>query len=172
MCRSHLLSLLCLAFLVTVAGCTGTNPPNPPNLPDLRPGATMDEALRAGRAAASFPAADEDYFHDMDGGGNLTKSQIVGRNNWIVWTGGNDHLWDDLTLKSVGNFDLLKTISSYPYPKGSKLPDFGRHNRWWYLGLVNEPCFQEAKAPNKDRWGLWIDTRQADCPADPFENEA
>ncbi len=170
MCRSHLLSLLCLAFLVTIAGCTGTNPPNPPNPPAAR--TVVDEARLAGRDAASFPAADEDYFHDMDGGGNLTKSQIVGRNNWIVWTGGNDHLWDDLTLKSVGNFDLLKTISSYPYPKGSKLPDFGRHNRWWYLGLVNEPCFQEAKAPNKDRWGLWIDTRQADCPADPFENEA
>jgi hypothetical protein len=176
MCRSNrlaLLSLFCLLSLLSlliVFGCTNNGKPPGPKPPSG--GAVVDEARKAGRDAASFPAADEDYFHDMDGGGNLTKSQIIGRNNWIVWTGGNDHLWDVLTLKSVGNFDLLKTISSYPYPKGSKLPDFGRHNRWWYLGLVNEPCFEEAKEPNKDRWGLWLDTRRADCPADPFENEA
>ncbi|PYQ65055.1 MAG: hypothetical protein DMF53_06355 [Acidobacteria bacterium] len=172
MCRSHLLSLFFLSFLAAITGCSGNGKPPTPPSPGPHPREVVDEARLAGRAAASFPAADEDYFHDMDGGGNLTKSQIIGRNNWIVWTGGNDHLWDDLTLKSVGNFDLLKTISSYPYPKGSKLPSYGRHNRWWYLGLVNEPCFKEAKGPNPDRHGLWLDTRQADCPADPFENEA
>jgi hypothetical protein len=172
MCRSHLLSLFFLSFLAAITGCSGNGKPPTPPSPGPHPREVVDEARLAGRDAASFPAADEDYFHDMDGGGNLTKSQIIGRNNWIVWTGGNDHLWDDLTLKSVGNFDLLKTISSYPYPKGSKLPSYGRHNRWWYLGLVNEPCFKEAKGPNPDRHGLWLDTRQADCPADPFENEA
>ena len=31
-------------------------------------GRVQDEALRAKRTVASFPAADEDYFHDMDGG--------------------------------------------------------------------------------------------------------
>jgi hypothetical protein len=30
--------------------------------------ATLDEALAIGREAATLPAADEDYFHDMDGG--------------------------------------------------------------------------------------------------------
>src|SRR5262245_39270887 len=30
-------------------------------------GKVLDEAMRANRTAASFPAADEDYFHDMDG---------------------------------------------------------------------------------------------------------
>ena len=44
-----------------------------------------------------FPAADEDYFHDMDGALPLTKEQIQGRNMWIVWTGGNDRLWDVLS---------------------------------------------------------------------------
>ena len=33
-----------------------------------QPGTVKDEAMRAGRTAASFPAADEDYFADMDGG--------------------------------------------------------------------------------------------------------
>src|SRR5690349_9923796 len=32
------------------------------------PGHVLDEAARAKRTAESFPAADEDYFHDMDGG--------------------------------------------------------------------------------------------------------
>ncbi len=132
----------------------------------------VDEARLAGRDAASLPAADEDYYHDMDGGVPLTPAQVVGRNNWIVWTAGNDRLWDVLTDKSAGSFDLLKTISSYPYPEDSKLPQYGRHNRWKWHGLVNEPCFEEPKGPDPDRFGLWLDKRRGDCPPDPFENEA
>ena len=33
-----------------------------------QPGKVLDEAKLAGRTAASFPHAGEDYFHDMDGG--------------------------------------------------------------------------------------------------------
>jgi hypothetical protein len=36
-------------------------------------------ASRVGRTAASLPAASEDYFHDMDGGGSLTREEIQGR---------------------------------------------------------------------------------------------
>src|SRR5262249_31763460 len=50
-------------------------------------GHVLDEASRAGRSAESFPAADEDYFHDMDGGGALAREEVQGRNTWIVWTG-------------------------------------------------------------------------------------
>ena len=164
MSRPNWWSILFLSFLIAVAGCTGKTPQPVTQV-------VVDEAKTAGRDAASFPAADEDYYHDMDGGGTLTPSQVVGRNNWIVWTAGNDHLWDVLSEKSVGAFDLLKTVSSYPYPKDSKLPQFGRHNRWKHLGLVNEPCFEEAKGPDPNRYGLWLDTRRADCPADPFEND-
>ena len=78
-------------------------------------GAVLDEALCAGRDGRSFPAADEDYFRDMDYGVTKDPSQVAsalapyvpnisgadavsaavkGRNNWIVWTGGNDRLWD------------------------------------------------------------------------------
>jgi hypothetical protein len=89
---------------------------------------------------------------------------VRGRNNWIVWTGGNDRFWDKLNPTSFGTIDLLKTVSSYP-------GKYGRHNRWRYLGLVNEPCFQEAKAPRTDRYGLWLDTRKPGCGDDPFENE-
>lgn len=135
--------------------------------------------------AASWRMADDDYFQAMDRGATkdpaalardldpyvpgitpdaALKAAVIGRNNWIVWTAGNDRFWDDLAAKSFGNVDLLKTISSAP---GSK---FGRHNRWTYLGLINEPCFEEAKAPRPDRFGLYLDQRKPGCQPDPFED--
>ncbi|MEA1651947.1 hypothetical protein UAJ10_23410 [Nitrospirillum sp. BR 11164] len=127
-----------------------------------------DEAMKAGRAADTFPAADEDYFKDMDGGAKLTQDEVIGRNNWIVWTGGNDRFWDIITNSAFGNFDLLKTISSH------KTLPFGRHNRFEQLGLMNEPCFVEPTEPSKDQFGLWLDQRvknDPNCPDDPFANE-
>jgi hypothetical protein len=130
-----------------------------------QPGEVKDEAMRAGRTVASFPHADEDYFHDMDGGLALTPDEIRGRNMWIVWSGGNDRFWNGLSDYTFGAFDLLKIISSHPSL------GYSRDNRWAYLGLVNEPCFETPKAPNTDRRGLWVDVRSKDCPPDPFENE-
>lgn len=116
--------------------------------------------------ADSFPAADENYFKEMDGGVDLTANEVKGRNNWIVWTGGNDRFWDDLVNRSFGAVDFLKIISSHPSVK-----HLSRDTRWKYLGLVNEPCFEKPQAARSDRFGLWLDTRSKDCPADPFENE-
>ena len=82
-------SLMLTAVIGTMA-CGGGKP---------KPGTVLDEAMRAKRTVDSFPAADEDYFHDMDGGLPLTKEQIQGRNMWIVWTGGNDRLWDVLSRR-------------------------------------------------------------------------
>src|SRR5258708_17861 len=100
-----------------------------------KPGTVKDEALAVGRDAASFLAADEDYFQDMDNKEsmdpaavravlapyvpNVTAADSVnhfvkGRNNWIVWTGGNDRFWDRIFVNSFGTIDLLKTVSSYP----------------------------------------------------------
>jgi len=134
---------------------------------EKKPGTVQDEARRAHRGPESFPAADEDYFHDMDSGVALTPGEVKGRNTWIVWTGGNDHLWDVLATSSVGSLDFLKTISSHGNLKAS------RDNRWTYLGLVNEPCFEKATGPDPDRHGLWLDKRVtgSGCPPDPFENE-
>jgi hypothetical protein len=153
-----------------------------------KPGTVLDEAALAGRTAESFPGADEDYFADMDYGAtknpeavraaldpylpgiaaaDAVKAAVVGRNNWIVWTAGNDRLWDILSRKSVGNLDLLKTLSNHPSLK------YSRGNRWQYLGLVNEPCFRKGTGPRQDRFGLWLDERVEGpgCPPDPFENE-
>ena len=149
-------------------------------------GVVKDEALCVGRTADSFPAADEDYFADMDYGithdpaavaaeldpyvpgiapADATAAAVKGRNNWIVWTGGNDRLWDTLATKSVGLLDFLKILSNHPSL------DYSRDNRWRYLGLVNEPCFDKGEGPRQDRFGLWLDVRSSDCAPDPFENE-
>src|SRR5215472_13138590 len=113
-----------------------------------QPGRVQDEAMRAGLKAAYFKPADEDYFHDMDGGVAFKPDEIKGRNMWLVWTGGNDRFWDVLTQDAFGTFDLLKTISSAP-----GLP-YSRDTRWNYFGIVNEPCFDKPTAPDPKRYGL------------------
>jgi len=164
------------AVLLTLPACTNGGASGPV-------GEIKDEALIAGLGADHFKFADEDFFHDMDQTRNgplqLTRNQVIGRNMWLVWTGGNDRLWDVLNWKSFGTFDLLKTISSYPQLKtfSGKTVSFGRHNRWEYLGLVNEPCFEEPKGPDPDRFGLWLDQRTPNCDSrfdgkDPFADEA
>jgi hypothetical protein len=144
----------CVALALSMAGCK-----------KAVSGEVQDEALRAGRTADTLAAADEDYFHDMDRAEPLTKDEIKGRDNWIVFTGGNDKFWDYMARNSFGALDFLKTLSS-----GKDVP-YGRHNRWEKLGLVNEPCFEEATGPDPKRFGLWLDQRRSDCPTDPFENE-
>jgi hypothetical protein len=128
-------------------------------------GEVVDEARVTQRAPSSFPAADEDYFHDMDGGVQLSPEEIKGRNTWIVWTAGNDRFWDEMVNASAGALDFLKILSSHPSLK------FSRDERWEYFGLVNTPCFEKPTGPDPKRFGLWLDKRRADCPPDPFENE-
>src|SRR6185503_10000378 len=149
-----------------------------------QPGHVKDEAKIAGREPDSFPAANEDFFHDMD----QTKDGVLdlvaaarqmkvpddtlikGRNTWMVWSAGNDKLWDTLIYKSAGALDFLKILSSHP--ELLKIdPRFSRNRRWEYLGLVNDPCLEQATGPDPERWGLWLDKRHADCKPDPFENE-
>lgn len=185
--RSRRKLTLVALMLLTVVGvpllwsCSAIN--------KLKAGHVKDEALVAGRSGESFPAADEDYFRDMDYG--VTKNPeavrkaidpylpgisaeeavarvVKGRNNWNVWTGGNDRFWDILSYKfSLGTIDLLKTISTHPDLK------HGRPDRWYYYGIVNEPCFRKPSGPREDRFGLWLDERVSgpDCGPDPFENE-
>jgi len=147
--------------IAMAAGCTQHGP---------KPGTVRDEAARANVEPTHFRRPTPDYFREMDynvvygAHAGFGQPEIEGRNMWLVWTGGNDRLWDRLTVDSLGSFDLLKTVSSHP-----RL-GYGRHNRWYYLGLVNEPCFGEATGPDPNRFGLWLDVREAKCPADPFAN--
>ena len=116
-------SALLLCCLLVLAGAT-----DPPAVP----GHVLDEARQAGRNAASLPAATEDYFHDMDGGIALQKDPatgldpVVGRNMWLVWTGGDDRFWDNMTDYTFGAFDLLKIIAYDPREADRSQPGAGR----------------------------------------------
>ena len=141
-----------------------------------RIGHVKDEAQLAGLTADYFKAADDrDYLHDMDRGPNgppdLSLDEVKGRNTWVMWTAGDDRLWDKLSVSSAGALDFLKTLSSYPGDSVHPGLKASRDNRWTYLGLVNEPCFTKATGPDPKRYGLWFDQRQPNCPPDPFEDE-
>jgi hypothetical protein len=156
---SRLILLSAMPYILSLAACDREY--------RASPGEVKDEALQIGRTADSFPPADEDYFQAMDSGVPLNRDQVIGRNNWIVWSAGNDRLWDIIGVKAHGELDFLKTLSSEPSLK------FSRKNRWQQLGLVNEPCFEQATEPDPSRFGLWLDKRKnsPDCAPDPFENE-
>ena len=172
----RLLLLVAVAALIAAASFACSTGP--------KPGTILDEALLASppRDASTFKAADEDYFHDMDqtkdGPVALSPEEIQGRNTWLVWTAGDDRLWDVLGVTSVGAVDFLKVVSSHPTQKYSRACDPARlgdkscQNRWEYFGLVNEPCFEKATGPDPARWNLWLDKRKPGCAADPFENAA
>lgn len=90
----------------------------------------------------------------MDGGVQLTQEEIMGRNAWNLWTGGNQHFWNTVAQDSFGLMDLLKTLDNRKYPRGE---------RFKTLGLSNQPGFHAAKEP--DEFGLMLD--QPDDPANP-----
>jgi hypothetical protein len=91
-----------------------------------------------------FPQASVDYFAGMDDGIALTPDEVRGRNTWLIWTAGNQAFWDYLARRSFGAFDLLKVLDSR-----------GRATRFSTYGLMNEPGFKAASAP--DQYGLWLD---------------
>src|SRR5690242_9143835 len=148
---SPLIALMRAGLVILVLSCCSTIPLG--SSCGSGAGRVLDEAKCAGRTAESFPGADEDYFRDMDYGATKDPAQIaaalspyipgitsrqavsaavLGRNNWIVWTGGNDRLWDNLSVQSVGILDFLKILSNHP-----SIKEYSRDNRWRYFGLVN-----------------------------------
>ena len=80
--RQLLIVFAVCSIALTLTGCGGKTTSS-------EPGTVLDEAKQAGRTAESFPAADEDYFREMDKGVTLTPDEVKGRNMWLVWTGGN-----------------------------------------------------------------------------------
>ena len=111
MAQKLIAGLAVVASLLAVSACS-----------EHAAGTVKDEAMAVGRTAASFAGADEDYFADMDYGYRrasdpnvkLDVNEVRGRNNWNVWTSGNDRFWDHMANNTYGAFDLLKILSSYP----------------------------------------------------------
>lgn len=112
----------------------------------------LASASASAQPGATFPPpASVDYFKGMDSGIALQPAEVRGRNTWLMWTGGNQAFWDYLAGHSSATFDLLKTIDSHERP-----------HRFASFGLMNEPGFVAATAP--DQYGLWIDRPAADLP--------
>jgi hypothetical protein len=136
--------------------------------------ANPDEAQAVGIRESAFVQSDDDYFHDMDNGLDLSPEERRGRNMWLLWTGGNDRFWDVVTKDSAATFDLLKIVTSHPsqtYCPTSHGYRCDRDSRWEWLGVINEPCFEKPSGPDPQRFGLWLDVRSKDCKPDPFEDE-
>ncbi len=113
-----------------------------------------DEAKLAGLSPQDFPQTTADVFQPMDGGIKLEPNEIMGRNTWNLWSGGNQHFWDHVAQDSYGLMDLLKTLDNRKYPRGE---------RFKTLGLINEPGFRLATKP--DEYGLWLDEQVTPEPA-------
>lgn len=101
---------------------------------------------------ADFPQVADDVFSAMDGGIRLAEDEVKGRNTWILWTAGNQVFWDRMARESSGVVDLLKTLDTRLRP-----------HRFARMGLMNEPGFRRADAP--DAHGLWLDERVEPAPS-------
>jgi cytochrome c5 len=114
----------------------------------------VDEAKAAGLTTADLPQITADIFKPMDGGIDLSPEEIMGRNTWNLWSGGNQHFWNRAAQDSYGLMDLLKMLDNRKYPRGE---------RFKVLGAVNEPGFRAASKP--DEYGLWLDEQTEPEPA-------
>src|SRR6266480_4727936 len=121
----------------------------------------VDEATASGLTTSDFPQITADVFKPMDGGLDLSPEEIMGRNTWNLWSGGNQHFWNQAAQDSFGLMDLLKMLDNRKFPRGE---------RFKTLGLVNEPGFR-ARAPTEpDEFGLCLDKQIAPEPAGIDEN--
>ncbi len=137
----HLVALIIGAFsILVVGGCKKAD--------------IVDEAKAAGLTTADLPQITADVFKPMDGGIELSPEEIMGRNTWNLWSGGNQHFWNQAAQDSYGLMDLLKMLDNRKYPRGE---------RFKTLGVVNEPGFRAASKP--DEFGLWLDEQVEPEPA-------
>lgn len=126
-----------LLAAVVAAGCAGVPPPDEAKA-RLPGGAYATPKELEAAANQYYPPAAENYFAEMDyavgdkGGppGKLVlkADEIVGRNAWVLWTGGNEAFWDWLARHSYSSFDLLKLLDSND-----------RARRFAKAGLLTEP---------------------------------
>jgi hypothetical protein len=141
------------------------------------PGFAVDQVRAPSRKpAAPAPAygADAEVHPGYTSGAkNLTPEEVIGRDTWYFWTGGDQFFWRKVTLmtgqlakqfkekapeaNTDGTLDLLQYIDSRR-----------RGRRFRELGVINDPGCRQAAHP--DAYGLWIDECDgAYVPAFPGE---
>ena len=96
---------------------------------------------------ASVNGGPKDKYAYYGKGDAYTPDQKLGRDTWIMWTGGNEKFFR-LGSVTAGNLAI-------PVEYFRLLDSRGRSTRFQRLGLVNEPNFRQATQP--DEYGLWLD---------------
>lgn len=117
-----------------------------PKLYDYFP--SMDAVSEVTFTAA--PSADQLYDksgkrQSMVASPKLTANEVIGRNTWMMWCGGNEGFWDWLATDSYGFIDLLKVIDTRTFS-----------TRFHKAGVINEPGMEPSAAASI-HYGLWID---------------
>lgn len=133
--------VLCLVVLTGLPGCRQAAPPDEARARLLQ---TADANLSlAEQAAKYYPPESQDLFQSMDGKRidgqyqplDLTEQEVIGRNAWMIWTGGNEAFWDWLARHGYGTIDLLKLIDSH-----------NRGSQFATTGLITEPGMRSPTA--------------------------
>ena len=120
----------------------------------------------AGRDASTFPAADEDYFHDMDGGVPLTPEEVKGRN--IV-----DRL--DRRQRSLLGRHRRHRVRRPRFPEDGLVASEPEGQPRQPLGISRprqRAVLRQADRPDPKRYGLWLDQRSRRLPARPVRERA
>jgi hypothetical protein len=137
---------------VTSAGVT---PKGAPAGPSAGAPASTAAAAQPGGQDKGYPQGGADpgygykdkYDADYMKGRTLTDKQKLGRDTWIMWTGGNQAFFK-LAREKAGQFGI-------PVDYYRLLDSRGRSTRFTRFGLVNEPNCRAATKP--DQYGLWLD---------------
>ena len=114
----------------------------------------VDEAKKEGKTRADFPQSKFDAFKGMDKNPEYDhswhESAIMGRNSWVAWNAGNQHMFDFFARYSFGWVDLLKVVDTHNRP-----------TRFAKMGLINEPGMVSKTAAKGDvpenPYGIEID---------------
>ena len=139
--------------------------------------------MKAGLTAKDLPGSDDDYLRAMDRGldeeavhkalpflskEEAWKSYNRGRNNWVVWTAGNDTLWDYLANNAFGAFDLLKIVSSHPGIRycGNKTPVYGYGGKGDYAKDQQSEYGKEKSSPAPYPPGYYAYDEDDECKGD------
>jgi hypothetical protein len=149
--RTAAMVLATVLLLVPLAGCGtgGDDSSAKPAANAGNPAVPTGPAARYPGDGAPSGAPDEpkDKYAYYGKGAAYTAEQKLGRDTWIMWTGGNEKLF---RLGSVMGGNLGISIEYFRL-----LDSRGRSTRFQRLGLVNEPNFRQATQPND--FGLWLD---------------
>src|SRR6266536_1240452 len=95
------------------------------------------------------------------------KAYNRGHNNWVVWTAGNDTLWDFLANNTFGAFDLLKIVSSHPgiryWGNKNHVYGYGEGGKGGYAKGEQSGYAKERSSPARYPCGFYAYDEDDEC---------